>query len=222
MDNNHYKSQKKQLILKIPASILSNKQLSFNQKLILGLDYTFQKKKGYNGLTNKQISQLLNIHSNIISYCRIKLIKERFLIISKLGTEITDKHSDCFEEKDQREVYIPFEIYNHSKLNAGAKLLWGEYNSISKGYKEYFAKRNYTANRLNSSEESITNWTKELEKYQLFKKYELRKGYCKSQKVIITCQFKDGRKILDITHVKNPQGEWVLKRPKILGLEEWE
>jgi Mn-dependent DtxR family transcriptional regulator len=222
MDNNHKKVSDKKLILKIPSTILSNNILSLSEKLILSLDYTFNLKKGFNKLSNKQLAQLFNIHSNIVSYCRKSLVDKKLLTKDKSTFKITDKHLENKTEQDQREVHLPFEIYNHSKLKAGAKLLWGEYNSISKGYKEYFAKRSYTANRLNVSEESITNWTKQLEQHQLLKKYELRKGYCKSQKVIITCQFKDGRKILDITHIKNPNGEWVLKRPKMLGFEEWE
>lgn len=222
MDNNHKKVSDKKLILKIPSTILSNNILSLNEKLILSLDYTFNLKKGFNKLSNKQVAQLFNIHSNIVSYCRKRLVDKHFLQKNKSVYRLTDKHLQIKQDFDQRDVYLPFEIYNHSKLNAGAKLLWGEYNSISIGYKEYFAKRSYTANRLNVSEESVTNWTKQLEQHQLLKKYELRKGYCKSQKVIITCQFNDERKILDITHVKNPSGEWVLKRAKILGLEEWE
>ena len=77
------------------------------------------------------------------------------------------------------------EIYNHKDLSTGAKLLWGEYNSLSKGRREYFAKRSYTSKRLYSSVESITNWTKELEGCQLLKEYRHRRGYCSSQKVII-------------------------------------
>ena len=221
MYNNLLFKENKQLVLKIPATILSNTQLSFNEKLILGLDYTFQSKKGYNILSNIKVGQLLNLHTNVVSYCRKNLLQNKFLIRVKRKYNLTEKHKNIFTE-DKREVYLPFEIYNHKDLKTGSKLLWGEYNSISKGRREYFAKRNFTANRLNASQESITNWTKQLHEHRLLKKYEHRTGYCTSQKVIITCEFIDGRKILDITHVQNPQGEWVIKRPKMLGFEEWE
>ncbi|WP_407556500.1 hypothetical protein [Winogradskyella sp. 4-2091] len=221
MYNNLYFERNKQLVLKIPATILSNNELSFNEKLILGLDYTYQSKKGYTKLTNSKTGQLFNLHPNIISYCRKNLVKKGYLLKDKTKYTLTDKHKE-HKPKDKREIFLPFEIYNHKELNTGAKLLWGEYNSISKGRREYFAKRSFTSKRLNASEESITNWTKQLKEHQLLKKYQHRTGYCKSQKVIITCEFKDGNKILDITHVQNPNGEWVLKRPKMLGFEEWE
>ena len=221
MYNNLLFKENKQLVLKIPATILSNTQLSFNEKLILGLDYAFQSKKGYNILSNNKVGELLNLHTNIVSYCRKNLLQNKFLFRVKRKYTLTEKHKNTSTE-DKREVYLPFEIYNHKHLKTGSKLLWGEYNSISKGRREYFAKRNFTAKRLNASQESITNWTKQLNEHQLLKKYEHRTGYCTSQKVIITCEFKNDQKVLDITHVQNPQGEWVIKRPKMLGFEEWE
>lgn len=221
MYNNLHSKENKQLVLKIPATILSSKELSFNEKLILGLDYTYQSKKGYTKLTNSKTGQLLCLHPNIVSYCRKKLVQKEFLSKHKIRYTLTDKHKEL-QTEDQREIFLPFEIYNHKHLTTGAKLLWGEYNSISRGRQEYFAKRSYTSTRINASEESITNWTKQLEEHQLLKKYEHRKGYCTSQKVIITCEFIDGRKVLTITHILNPQGHWVLKRPEMLGFEEWE
>lgn len=221
MYNNLHLKENKQLVLRIPATILSSKELSFNEKLILGLDYTYQSKKGYTKLTNSKTEQLLCLHRNIVSYCRKNLVQKWFLLKQKTKYNLTGKHKEL-QTEDQREVFLPFEIYNHDQLSTGAKLLWGEYNSISKGRREYFAKRSYTSARLNASEESITNWTKQLEEHQLLKKYEHRTGFCTSQKIVITCEFIEGQKILDITHVQNPQGEWVLRRPKMLGFEEWE
>lgn len=221
MYNNLHSKENKQLVLRIPATILSSKELSLNEKLILGLDYTYQSKKGYTKLTNSKTGQLLCLHRNIVSYCRKNLVQKGFLLKQKTKYNLTGKHKEL-QTEDQREVFLPFEIYNHDQLSTGAKLLWGEYNSISKGRREYFAKRSYTSSRLNASEESITNWTKQLEEYQLLKKYEHRTGFCTSQKVVITCEFIEGQKILDITHIQNPQGEWVLRRPKMLGFEEWE
>ena len=221
MYNNLHSKENKQLVLRIPATILSNEALSFNEKLILGLDYTYHFKKGYNRLNNSTTGQLLCLHQNIISYSRKRLVQKGFLSKQNTKYTLTDKYKEI-QVFDQREVLLPFEIYHHQYLSTGAKLLWGEYNSISMGRREYFAKRSYTSSRLNASEESITNWTKQLEEHQLLKKYEHRIGFCTNQKVIITCEFNDGQKIMEITHVKNPQGKWVPRRPKILGFEEWE
>ncbi|MBO3096816.1 hypothetical protein [Gelidibacter pelagius] len=221
MYNHLLSKENKQLVLKIPATILSDCQLSFNEKLILGLDYTFQSKKGYTQLSNSKIGQLLNLHINIVAYSRKNLVQMGFLLKEGRKYTLTDKHKQL-EVDDKREIYLPYEIYRHEDLLTGSKLLWGEYNSLSKGRREYFAKRSYTSRRMNASVESITNWTNQLNDYRLFKKYEHRKGYCTSQKVVITCEFKDGQKILDITHIQNPRGEWVLKRAKMLGLDEWE
>ena len=213
MYNNLHSRESKQLVLKIPATILSNTALSFNEKLILSLDYTYQSKKGYTKLSNSKIGKLFNLHVNIISKARRNLVLKVFL--SK------DKYME-FEVDDKREVYLPYEIYNHKELSTGAKLLWGEFNSISKGRREYFAKRCYTSKRLSASVESVTNWTKQLQKHQLLKSYRHRTGYCTSQRVVVTCEFIEGEKILDITYIQNPKGEWVRRRAKMLGFEEWE
>jgi hypothetical protein len=188
MYNNLHSNGNKQLIVKIPATILSNKQLSLNEKLILGLHYTFDFKLGKTLLTNKQVGELFQLHPNIVSYCHKNLLKNGFIKKVKSTYTVTHKHLQTKVE-DKREVYLPFEIYNHPKLKTGAKLLWGEYNSISKGSREYFAKRSYTSQRLNASEESITNWTKQLMEHHLLNSYTHKRGYGKSQKVVITCRF---------------------------------
>lgn len=189
MHNNLHLSRNTQLIVKIPATIISNKELSLNEKLILGLHYTFDFKLRKTVLTNKQIGELFHLHPNIVSYCRKNLLEKGFIRKIKSTYTITHKYLQT-ETIDKREVYLPFEIYNYQNLPTGAKLLWGEYNSISKGKREYFAKRSYTAQRLQVSEESITNWTKKLREYQLLKSYTHKRGYGKSQKVIITSNFE--------------------------------
>jgi hypothetical protein len=146
------------LIIKIPAKILSNSELSLNDKLILGLDYAFSLKNGNNTLNHKQVSERLNLHSNIVGESRKNMILMGYLSKVKQTYFLTSK----FEEfstiiDDERTIYIPFEIYSHPKLRTGEKLLWGEYNSFSKGENFYFASREYTAKRLNVSKESITN-----------------------------------------------------------------
>ena len=221
MFNNLLLKKKAQLILKIPSKILSNNQLSLNEKLVLGLDYTLSLKKGYNLLSSKQIGEKLQIHSNIVLSCRKNLLKKGYISKDKRKYILTDKYEET-PISDKREIYIPYEVYTNKKLNTGSKLLWGEYNSLSKGYKDYFAKRKYTADRLNVSEESITNWTKKLYENNLLKKYELRKGYCVSQKRIITCEFIDGKVITTIRHIQNSQGKWILKGSTMLGFNEYE
>lgn len=177
--------QKKQLNIVVPASILSHTELTLNQKLILGLNYTYSLKLGYNNKTHKEVGELLSLHPNIVGYCRRRSVKEGFLIKDKCKYKITDKHCD-FKPFDNRNIILPQKIYNHPSLTTGAKLLWGEYNSISKGHKEYFAKREYSAKRLDVSEESITNWTILLNENKLLLQYFHKYGYCKNQRVVIT------------------------------------
>lgn len=177
----------RQPFITIPATILSHNQLSFNQKLMLGLDYSFSQKLGYNSLSNKELSIWLNLHVNIISYCRRHLVKMNFLRKEGRKYYLTQKHEE-FQIEDKRDIIIPSQVYMMS-LTAGAKLLWGEYNSISRGKREYFASREFTAKRLNCSVESVTNWTTLLFDQGLISNYKLEKGYCKSQKSVITTVF---------------------------------
>lgn len=177
------------LIVKIPYTILQNNELSLNDKLILGLDYTYSLKNGSNTMNGKQVSELLHLHSNIVRDCRKKLVAQGYLSKNKQVYILTPK----FEEfstipEDKRTIYIPSEIYKHPTLRTGEKLLWGEYNSISKGEKTYFASRDYTAKRLDVSKESITNWTISLEQKKLITLF-YRIGFCTHQRLITTCRF---------------------------------
>ncbi len=185
MDYNHQKHDRKQLSLRIHSKILSDKNLSFNQKLILGLDYTLSKKLGYTKMSNTNIGKMFNIHPNIISYSRRKLIKQGYIERKQGKYYITNLYKQS-KVKDLREILLPYQVYNHKTLTTGAKLLWGEYNSISKGERKYFASRAYTANRLNASVESITNWTKLLDENNLLTLYDHQMGFCRSQRVVVT------------------------------------
>lgn len=188
MDYNPQNHQGRQLILRIPSKILSNKSLSFNQKLILGLDYTLDFKKGYNKMTNKTIGKMFNLHINIVSNCRTKLVKQGYVKKKNGKYHITDLYKEG-QVNDYREIKLPHQIYRHNNLTTGAKLLWGEYNSMSKGGGKYFASREYTAKRLNCSLESVTNWTKQLLEFSLLESCEYKRGYGKSQKVVVTFKF---------------------------------
>ena len=102
MYNNLHSKENKQLVLRIPATILSNEALSFNEKLILGLDYTYHFKKGYNRLNNSTTGQLLCLHQNIISYSRKRLVQKGFL--SKQNTKYTPSIDELSDYCDFREI----------------------------------------------------------------------------------------------------------------------
>ncbi len=194
MDYNHQNHWDKQLTLKIHPKILSS-NLSFNEKLILGLHYTLSKKKGYTTFSNNKMGLMFNLHQNVVSYCRKRLINDGYIEKKQRKYVITDLYKN-FETKHRREIFIPYEIYSHKHLTTGAKLLWGEYNSISGGVKQYFAERDYTSKRLNASVESITNWTKQLWDNNLLKLYKHNVGYCKSQKVVVTVDFNQNKIVI--------------------------
>jgi len=192
-------TSKRPLAIEIPFEILSSEELSLNEKLILGLDFSFEKKLGFNIMSNLEIGKLLNLHPNIVGSCRRHLLENQYLTKEgrkyfltdhyKTGQEFETNGVEKSENKDQRNIKLPFEIYADKRLKTGEKLLWGEYNSISKGDRDYFAKREYTAKRLNVSIESISNWTKSLFEKELLREYHLITGYCTHQRRIITCCF---------------------------------
>ncbi|MEJ5102395.1 hypothetical protein [Chryseobacterium sp. MYb328] len=185
------------LTVEIPFEILSSSELSLNEKLIFGLDFSLKSKLGFNQITSKDVGVLFNLHPNIVGDYRKSLLKKRYLTKEGRKYFLTDhyktaeKSEEIQENKDRRNIKIPFELYSNKALKTGEKLLWGEYNSISKGVKEYFASREYTANRLNVSVESVTNWTKSLNEKGLFRKYEIVVGYYKHQRRIVTCRFDE-------------------------------
>lgn len=188
---------KKAINIKILSQIISNKELSINDKLVLSVDYTFSLKNGYNILTNIKVGELLCLHPNIISNCRIRLIKKGYLVkddCDKRIYRLTDKLDNVDiplinGKKDMRTVILPFEIYNHPHLQSGAKLLFAEYNSMRNTEKGYFAKRETSSQRLNVSKGSITNWTKELDLYGLLDEYTIESGFYTKQRNVRTKEF---------------------------------
>ena len=92
MDNDLHSKGNTQLIVRIPATILSNDDLSLNEKLILGLHYTFDFKLGKTVMTNKQIGLMFCLHPNIVSYCHKNLLSKRFLNKVKSGFTVSHKH----------------------------------------------------------------------------------------------------------------------------------
>jgi Mn-dependent DtxR family transcriptional regulator len=188
----------KKLNIKVPPAILANRELSTTEKLILALDYSFSHKSGFNILTNIDVAELLQLHKNTVGNYRKKLIENGYLVKDtedKRKFILTDKLKDIEiplvnGKKDNRTIIIPFDIYNHPDLQEGSKLLWGEYNSMSKTEKGYFQKRETTAKRFNVSIDSITNWTKELEQYDFLDEYTVKSGYHTKQKIVRTKDLK--------------------------------
>ncbi|HFK5508608.1 TPA: hypothetical protein ACGZ9G_003746, partial [Elizabethkingia anophelis] len=129
----------KKIVLKIPFQILLNPELSLNEKLVLGLDFSLAGKLGFNQMSHTEVGKQLNLHSNIVGSCRRSLVKRGLLI--KEGKKYTIRFDFLsmmdgkdLSSLDKRDLKIPYEIYNNSDLKTGEKLLWSEYNSISKGY----------------------------------------------------------------------------------------
>lgn len=190
----------KRLNIKVSPKILTNRELSDNEKLILSLDYTFDLKKGYTIYTNVDIGKFLSLHPNIVRLCRKSLIKKGYLVVDKENKQIhrlTDKLKSSefliINEKEQTEFktecVLPYEIYHNRELTTGAKLLWGEYNALSKTPDGYVKKRETTAKIMNVSVGSISNWTKQLLMQQFLSEYEVKSEYRTKQKVVRTIEF---------------------------------
>lgn len=90
---------------------------------------------------------------------------------------------------EQRAILLPYEIFN-SELPSGAKLLWGEYNSLSKGDKPYFASRDFIYKRLKISKGSISNYTTLLHDNQYLTENILYSGYKFKTRAVITKRFE--------------------------------
>lgn len=188
----------KKLNIKVPPAILTNRELSITEKLILALDYSFSLKNGFNILTHIDVAELLQLHKNTVQKSRKRLIENGYLVKDtedKRKFILTDKLKDVEiplvnGKKDNRTIIIPFDIYNHPDLQEGSKLLWGEYSSMSKTEKGHFQKRETTAKRFNVSTDSITNWTKELDKYGFLDEYTIKSGYHTKQKIVRTKDLK--------------------------------
>lgn len=184
---------KKQLNIMIPYQILSLKELKLNSKLVYGFHFSLKDKMGYSEYTNIEIGRKLNIHQNIVCQSHKELVNRGFLQRDKKDKRrytVTNKYEETQTRlDDKREILIRFEVYSSTKINTGSKLLWGEYNSFSKGEKKYFMARSKTALRLGVSKQSITEWTKKLCENGFLKEYYHKKGYCTSQRIVITKTF---------------------------------
>jgi len=204
----HSKTNGRQLSLVLPSKILSKTSLTLNDKIVIGFDFALLQKLGYNNYTNNHLSSFLNLHVNSISNSRKVLVEKGYLIKIGRKYQLTNKSLKILEGDNQR-IYLPFEIYNLKTIKSGEKLLWGLYNSVSRGYKDYFAKRVTTANNMAMSVETVTKYTKCLDRVGLLKLYKHNFGYCSSQTVIVTCDVIKGEIIGDLYRTKDHHGDWI-------------
>lgn len=173
--------------LLIPAPILEM-ELSNNEKIVLGFIYSMCNIGGYMNMSYKRIANYLNLSNNTISTTMKQLVELTFIQKTDKGYILSNEVVEAIDLRKERTILLPFEIFN-SKLNAGAKILWGEYNSISKGKKPYYASRQYTAKRLHMNKSSISSWTTLLKDKQ-FLTHELYSEYKFRKKVVITTIFE--------------------------------
>src|SRR5690606_11564889 len=178
--------------LLIPAPILEM-DLSFNSKIVLGLIYTSVKKIGEMKMTNKRIAKYLCLSENTVS-TTMNNLKELTLIEKRdKGYILSDEVVETIESRKERAILLPFEI-SHSKLPAAAKILWGEYNSLSKGVKPYNKTNVLISKRLNIGKSTITVFTKRLYQADFLTKYEVFSDYEFKERIVITKIFKRSKK----------------------------
>lgn len=201
---------KRKIIIRIPPKIYTNKELTISEKLVLALDYSFSSKKGYTILSNVEIGKLLNLHQNTVGKNRKSLIEKGYLekdSKDKRKHILITKKLDEVElplingKTDRRTLILPFEIYNNPNLTDGAKLFWSDVHSFRENRDGYFQQRETTALRFNVSEDSITNWTKELNRLELLEEYEIKSGYYTKQRTIRTKEINDINGLNDVSNI---------------------
>ncbi|WP_026836539.1 hypothetical protein [Gillisia sp. JM1] len=204
----HPKNNGRQLSLVIPSKILSETSLTFNDKILLGFDCALSNKLGYNNYTNNHLSSFLNLHINSISNSRKALVENGYLFKTGRKYHLSEKSLKILEG-DNQIIYLPFAVYNLKTIKSGEKLLWGLYNSVSRGFKDYFAKRLTTANNLSMSVETVTKYTKALNQAGLLKLYTHNSGYCSNQTVIVTCEVFNGEISTELNRTRDHRGDWI-------------
>ncbi len=180
--------------IKIPSSILEIEELNHLEKLILSVGYTFDKKLGFNSLTNIEMSEMLGVDTNSLGKHRKQLLKLGYERVEKNIYYLTDKIKKV-STLEKREILLLPQVYSIKKLSVGAKLLWAEYNSLEKGKAGYcIAKRSYLAGRLKCSKDSISNWHSKLNDFKLLSYTELKHGKNTKQRKVKTKKFGKGEK----------------------------
>ncbi len=171
----------------IPSEILEL-NITTNEKIVLGFICSLDNKAGITTMSNKRIAKYLCLSENTISTTLKSLQELTFIEKQSKGYVLSEEVQKASFSSGERSILLPFEIF-HSKLPSGAKLLWGEYNSFSKGEKVCTAGRKYISERLKISESSISNYTTLLYDNQFLVKNEIFSGYKFKKRGVVTKKF---------------------------------
>ena len=139
----------------IPATILYNKELKANEKLLYAIITSLAYKEGYCFATNKYLAEKLGVNPKTISNWISDLSKRNFIIVEVIRNEN--------KQIIQRKIYIndvPYPLnngYQYQSKNGQAIHQKVEDNSIrnniktnKKGYSNYTNQREYSEEFLNS------------------------------------------------------------------------
>jgi DNA-binding CsgD family transcriptional regulator len=168
----------------ISSEILKLK-ITTNEKIVLGFICSLNKIGKITTMNNKRIAEYLCLSENTISTTLKSLQQLTFIEKQLKGYVLSEEAQQSIDSSVERSILLPFEVF-HSQLPSGAKLLWGEYNSLSKGEKVYYASRKFISDRLRISESSISNYTTLLYDNQFLIKNELFSGYKFKKRSVVT------------------------------------
>lgn len=139
----------------IPATILYNKELKANEKLLYAIITSLACKEGYCFATNKYLAKKLDVNPKTISSWISDLQKRKFIIVELIRNEN--------KQIIQRKIYIndvPYPLnsgYQYQSKNGQAIYQKVEDNNIrdnikinKKGYSNYTNQREYSEEFLNS------------------------------------------------------------------------
>ncbi len=135
----------------IPATILYNKELKANEKLLYAIITSLACKEGYCFATNKYLSEKLGVNPKTISSWISDLSKKNFIIVEVIRNEN--------KQIIQRKIYIndaPYPLnngYMYQPKNGQAIHQKVEDNNI----------RNNIKNNKNTHKKSISNYTNQRE-----------------------------------------------------------
>ena len=173
--------------IKIPFEILEL-NITTNEKIVLGFIYSLNNIGGITTMSNKRIAKYLCLSENTIS-TTLKSLRE-LTFIEKLhnGYVLSEEVQQSVNSLKKRAILLVYEVF-HSDLPSGAKLLWGEYNSISMGVKVCQTSRKEITKRLRISGSSISTYTTLLYDNQFLVKYELFSDYKFRKRGVVTKRF---------------------------------
>lgn len=189
IDNENWETTQrgKHFNILIPSDVLELK-ITTNEKIVLGFIYSLNNIGQITTMSNKRIAEYLCLSENTISTTLKSLQQLTFIEKLSKGYVLSEEVQQSVNSSKERSILLPFEVF-HSKLPSGAKLLWGEYNSLSKGERAYFGSRKYISGRLRISESSISNYTTLLYDNQFLIKNELFSGYKFKKRSVVTKRY---------------------------------